>query len=83
MKNSYFISFELVAYSLSPLCFICAFKKGMGNVLRLLAGIIFGLLLELATIRQLNAYSYAIRLGMWDWGQGLNCTCTSHLSSPC
>ena len=129
MGNLYFITFEIVAYSLSVLCFVHAFKKGTGNVLRLLAGIIFGVLLELATIRQLHAYSYgnfptmildvplcigvswgsilysamefsdasslpwlarpildgllalnidlamdaiAIRLGMWDWGRGLN-----------
>ncbi|MEW5828746.1 MAG: carotenoid biosynthesis protein [Chloroflexota bacterium] len=128
MQNPYFITFEIIAYSLSALCFVHAFKKGTGNVLRLLAGILFGLLLELATIRQLNAYEYglfpvmvldvplcigvswgsilysamefsdasslpyflrpvldgllalnidlatdtiAIRLGMWDWGQGL------------
>ena len=129
MDNPYFITFELVAYALSALCFVHAFKKGTGNVLRLLAGIIFGVLLELATIRQLHAYSYgtfptmildvplcigvswgsilysamefsdasslpwlarpildgllalnidlamdaiAIRLGMWDWGRGLD-----------
>ena len=56
--SPYFITFELIAYSLSILCFFHAFKKGTGNVLRLLAGILFGVLLELATIRQLNAYSY-------------------------
>ncbi len=129
MDNPYFITFELVAYVLSVLCFVHALKKGTGNVLRLLAGIIFGVLLELATIRQLHAYSYgtfptmildvplcigvswgsilysamefsdasslpwlarpildgllalnidlamdaiAIRLGMWDWGRGLD-----------
>jgi hypothetical protein len=129
MKNIYFISFELVTYSLSLLCFVHAFQKGTGNVIRLTAGIAFGVLLELATIRQLHAYLYgefptmildvplcigvswgsilysvmefsdasslpwlarpildgllalnidlatdtiAIRLGMWDWGQGLD-----------
>jgi hypothetical protein len=129
MVNPYFITFELVAYALSVLCFVHAIKKGTGYVLRLLAGIIFGVLLELATIRQLHAYSYgtfptmildlpfcigvswgsilysamefsgasslpwlarsildgllalnidlamdaiAIRLGMWNWGRGLN-----------
>jgi hypothetical protein len=128
MTNPYFITFEIIAYSLSALCFVHAFRKGAGNVLRLSAGILFGILLELATIRQLNAYQYgvfpimildvplcigvswgsilysamefsdasslpyflrptldgllalnidlatdtiAIRLGMWDWGQGL------------
>ena len=129
MGNPYFITFEIVAYSLSILCFVHAFKKGTGNALRLLVGILFGVLLELATIRQLHAYSYgtfptmildvplcigiswgsilysamefsdasslpwlarpildgllalnidlamdaiAIRLGMWDWGRGLD-----------
>lgn len=128
MENPYFITFEIIAYSLSALCFVHAFKTGTGNVTRLLAGIIYGVLLELATIRQLNAYAYgqfptmildvplcigvswgsivysamefsdasslpwparplldgllalnidlamdtiAIRLGMWDWGRGL------------
>ena len=56
--SPYFIIFELIAYFLSVLCFVHAFKKGTANVLRLLAGILFGVLLELATIRQLNAYSY-------------------------
>ena len=51
MNNLYFITFELIAYSLSVLCFEHAFKTGMGNVLRLIAGIAFGILLELATIR--------------------------------
>jgi hypothetical protein len=46
MKNPYFISFELVTYLLSLLCFIHALKKGRANVLRLLAGVAFGLLLE-------------------------------------
>lgn len=129
MHNPYFITFELIAYSLSLLCFVHAFRSGTGNILRLLAGILFGVLLELATIRQLHAYSYgdfptmvldvplcigvswgsilysamefsdasslpwlarpildgllalnidlamdtiAIRLGMWDWGRGLD-----------
>ncbi len=129
MSNPYFITFEIIAYSLSALCFVHAFKNGTGNVLRLITGISFGILLELATIRQLNAYEYgifpvmvldvplcigvswgsilysamefsdasslpyflrpvldgllalnidlatdtiAIRLGMWDWGQGLD-----------
>jgi hypothetical protein len=105
-----------------------AWKQGTPNLLRLFAGILFGVALELATIRQLRAYEYgqflimvldvplcigiawscilysvmefsdasslpywtrpifdgllalnidlaldavAIRLGFWDWGQGL------------
>ncbi len=128
MPNAYFILFELIIYIQFTLCLVHAWKHGTGNVLKLLAGGAFGVLLELATIRQLNAYGYgrfmvmvldvplciglawgaiiyavsefsdasslpywarpildgllalnidlaldavAIRLGFWDWGQGL------------
>ena len=129
MPNSYFVLFEVVIYIQFALCFHHALKRGAPNLLKLIAGITFGVLLELATIRQLNAYQYgqfmlmvldvplcigvawssiiyavmefsdgsnlpyftrpvldgllalnidlamdtiAIRLGFWDWGQGLN-----------
>lgn len=125
----YFILFELIIYLQLALCLQHAWKQGMPNLLRLLAGIFFGVTLELATIRQLEAYEYgqflimildvplcigvawscilysvmefsdasslpywtrpildgllalnidlaldaiAIRLGFWDWGQGLS-----------
>ena len=128
MINPYFVVFELSILIVFILCFIHALRAGIAAVLQLLAGIGFGLLLELATIRQLDAYRYghftvmvldvplaigvawgcmiysvrgftnslslpewarpvldgllvlnidlsldaiAIRLGMWDWGQGL------------
>jgi hypothetical protein len=128
MPNIYFILFEIVIYIQLALCLHHAWKQGMANMLRLLAGILFGVLLELATIRQLDAYAYgqflvmvldvplcigvawscilysvmefsdasslsywtrpildgllalnidlaldaiAIRLGFWDWGQGM------------
>lgn len=128
MPNIYFISFELIIYIQLALCLHHAWKHGTANLLRLFAGILFGVALELATIRQLNAYEYgqfiimvldvplcigvawgciiysvmefsdasslpywtrpvldgllalnidlaldavAIRLGFWDWGQGL------------
>ncbi|HAV75978.1 MAG TPA: carotenoid biosynthesis protein [Anaerolineae bacterium] len=58
MPNTYFILFELIIYIQFTLCLIHARKHGAGNLLRLLAGIFFGVLLELATIRQLNAYEY-------------------------
>lgn len=120
--------FELIIYVQLALCMHHAWKHGVANLLRLLAGILFGVMLELATIRQLHAYEYgrflimvidvplcigiawsciiyssmefsdasslpfwarpildgllalnidlaldaiAIRLGFWDWGQGL------------
>jgi len=128
MPNTYFLLFELTIYIQFALCLRHAAKNGTANVLKLLVGVIFGVLLELATIRQLNAYEYgrfvimvldvplcigtawsaiiysamefsdgsslpyftrpvldgllalnidlaldaiAIRLGFWDWGQGL------------
>lgn len=58
IENPYFVSFEIFAYSLSALCFVDAFKKVLGNVLRLLAGVGLGILLKLATIQQLYAYVY-------------------------
>jgi hypothetical protein len=129
MPNIYFILFELVIYIQLGLCLHHAWKQGLANMLRLVVGIIFGVTLELATIRQLDAYEYgrflimvldvplcigvawscilysvmefsdtsslpyfarpvldgllalnidlaldaiAIRLGFWDWGQGLD-----------
>ncbi len=124
----YFYPFELLAVVIFGLCLRHAWKAGGPAVLQLCAGVAFGLLLEIATIRQLHAYSYgpfalmvfdvplsvgltwgcmiysvrlysdstnlpewarpfldallvlsidlsldavAIRLGMWDWGRGL------------
>ena len=128
MLNVYFLINELVVLALFLICFVHAAKYGWSGVARLLSGVAFGLLLEVATIRQLQAYHYgtfgvmvfdvpvmvavawgciaysamtfsnatrlpewarpifdgllalnidlamdavAIRLGMWDWGQGL------------
>jgi hypothetical protein len=128
MPNTYFILFELIIYIQLALCLRHAWSQGIANLLRLLAGTLFGVMLELATIRQLHAYEYgrflfmvldvplcigiawscilysvmefsdasslpywtrpvldgllalnidlaldaiAIRLGFWDWGQGL------------
>ena len=128
MPNIYFILFELIIYIQLALCLVHAWKQGTAYILRLSAGILYGVLLELATIRQLHAYQYgqflvmvldvplcvgiawgcilysvmefsdassvpywarpildgllalnidlaldavAIRLGFWDWGQGL------------
>jgi hypothetical protein len=128
MLNLYFLVNELVILGLFLVCLVHAARQGWAGVARLLSGVVFGLLLELATIRQLQAYHYgtfgvmvfnvplimavawgsiaysamtfsnaarlpewarpildgllalnidlamdavAIRLGMWDWGQGL------------
>lgn len=128
MPNAYFILFEIIIYLQFALCLHHAWKQGTANLLKLLAGILFGVTLELATIKQLQAYEYgrflimvldvplcigiawsciiyssmefsdassvaywarpildgllalnidlaldtvAIRLGFWDWGQGL------------
>ena len=128
MLNVYFLVNELVVLALFLICLVHAGRHGWAEVARLLAGVVFGLLLEVATIRQLQAYHYgtfgvmvfdvplmvavawgciaysamtfsnaarlpewarpildgllalnidlamdavAIRLGMWDWGQGL------------
>jgi uncharacterized membrane protein len=58
MPNPYFILFELVIYLQLILCLQHAWNQGTANLLRLLAGILFGVTLELATIRQLEAYEY-------------------------
>lgn len=128
MSNPYLICFEILVLILFFICFRHAWRIGQERVLQLIAGTLFGVLLELATIWQLNAYSYgkflvmvsevplavgagwgviiysarlfsdatnlpawvrsaldgllalnidlamdavAIRLGMWDWGLGL------------
>jgi hypothetical protein len=128
MPDLYFLLFELIIYLQLALCLHHAWRQGTANLLRLFAGILFGVALELATIRQLHAYEYgqflvmvldvplcigvawscilysvmefseasslpywtrpildgllalnidlaldavAIRLGFWDWGQGL------------
>ncbi|MBX3000701.1 MAG: carotenoid biosynthesis protein [Caldilineaceae bacterium] len=131
MANGYFVSFDVVMVSLLALCLVHAWRSGgAARSWALLAGVLFGLLLEWATIQQLHAYTYgrfplmiagevpvaigigwgvilysaqrfsqatslphwlhpvlngllalnidlsmdaiAIRLGFWDWGQGLD-----------
>ena len=129
MPNIYFILFELIIYLQFAVCLHHAWRQGIADVLRLFAGVFYGVILEFATIRQLDAYHYgrfvlmildvplcigvawscviysamefseassipywarpimdgllalnidlaldavAIRLGFWDWGQGLH-----------
>jgi uncharacterized membrane protein len=127
--NLYFLAFEILVLVLFLACLQNAWQRGSWVVWQLLAGVLFGLLLEWATIQQLDAYEYgrflvmlgpvpvvvgvawgtiiysvrsfsdktnlpewarpvldglmalsidlsmdaiAIRLGMWDWGKGLD-----------
>ncbi|MBI5295325.1 MAG: carotenoid biosynthesis protein [Chloroflexi bacterium] len=58
MPNTYFLLFELVIYIQFALCLRHAWMHRPANLLRLFFGAAFGVLLELATIRQLNAYTY-------------------------
>ncbi len=58
MPNVYFILFEIIIYIQFVLCLRHALKHGTGSLLKLGFGILFGVTLELATIRQLNAYEY-------------------------
>lgn len=58
MPSPYFLLFELIIYIQFALCLSHALKHGTRNLLKLGFGILFGVMLELATIRQLNAYEY-------------------------
>lgn len=54
----YFITFEIMIYFLFVLCLRNSLRHGMTNQLKLGVGVLFGLMLEIATIHQLNAYRY-------------------------
>jgi uncharacterized membrane protein len=58
MPNPYFIIFELMVYLLFVLCLRHARRQGLANLLRLMAGVLYGILLEIATIQQLSTYEY-------------------------
>ena len=58
MPSAYFLLFEFIIYVQFALCLGHALKHGTQNLLKLGFGILFGVMLELATIRQLNAYEY-------------------------
>jgi uncharacterized membrane protein len=58
MPNPYFIFFELMIYLLFAFCLRHARRQGMTNLLRLLSGVVYGIILEIATLRQLSAYEY-------------------------
>lgn len=72
MPDLYFITFELMVYILFGLCLGHAWRSsrarrqhGLVGVWQLTAGVLFGLLLEWATIQQLQAYEYGRFLWMW------------------
>ncbi len=129
IENTYAAGFEILMYLLFLHALRHAWRRGTAGVLRLITGIVYGIILEAATIHQLEAYHYgrfwimvtpdvplaigvgwgiivygvrtytqaldlppwrravlngllalnidlgmdvvAIRLGFWDWGQGL------------
>lgn len=58
MPNTYFILFEILIYFQFALCLRHAWTQRPANLLRLFFGAAFGVLLEIATIRQLHAYEY-------------------------
>jgi len=58
MVNPYFLGLELLVMVLFGLCIRHAWRQGGLKVWELLAGVIYGLLLEWATIQQLRAYEY-------------------------
>ncbi|MEI8166056.1 MAG: carotenoid biosynthesis protein [Chloroflexales bacterium] len=64
--NPLFLAFELVMGALFALCLRHAWHQGAHYVWQLIVGVCFGLLLELGTILQLDAYQYgrfALMLG--------------------
>lgn len=58
LPDIYFLSFEILVSILFLLCFIHSQKTGLLQVLELIAGVLFGLLLEWTTLQQLQAYEY-------------------------
>jgi len=64
MPSYYLISMEIIVVVLFIVCLRHAWRIGPEDVLRLFAGVLFGLLLEFATIWQLEAYSYGTFLMM-------------------
>ncbi len=58
MPNINFITFELLIYLLFAVCLAHAWRQRWAMVWQLIAGVIFGLLLEWSTIQQFHLYSY-------------------------
>lgn len=66
MPDAYLITFELLLYALLFACMHHAANKGLHVLWRLIAGVLFGVLLEWATIQQLHAYEYGRFLIIFD-----------------
>ncbi|MBN2471253.1 MAG: carotenoid biosynthesis protein [Anaerolineae bacterium] len=58
MIQASFVIFELVVFLLFALCLWHAVRHGRFRVMELLAGLVYGVFLELMTLRQLEAYAY-------------------------
>jgi len=58
MPSAYFVVFEVLVAGLFVLCLRHAARLGPARVWQLIAGALYGLLLEWATIQQLHAYHY-------------------------
>ncbi len=58
MVETPFILFELVVYALTAACLWRAQKQGLHRVVEFLTGGVYGVILELATMAQLNGYHY-------------------------
>jgi hypothetical protein len=58
MLNPYAVVFEVVLAVLFALCLRHALRSGPARAWQLVAGVLFGVLLETATIQQLHAYHY-------------------------
>jgi hypothetical protein len=66
MIHPYFLLFEITIYVLFALCFWHAANRSKFRVMELVFAGVYGLLLEWATIKQLQAYSYGQFLLMFD-----------------
>src|SRR5512135_3227728 len=58
MPNMYFITIELLIYFLFAVCLAHARRRGWAVVWQLIAGAVFGLLLEGSTIQTFHLYTY-------------------------
>ena len=65
MVDPYFVAFEMLMWGLFALCWRDASHEGVAGVWGLISGVLFGLLLEAATLHQLHAYRYGRFLVMF------------------